>query len=45
VDALGRTHITKMGNGGMTFVDIVDLIPGIYYVVVDGLSSEKLIKY
>lgn len=45
VDALGIIHITTMGNGGMTFIDIEDLVPGIYYVVVEGLSSEKLIKF
>jgi len=43
-DALGRVHISKKGNGGMTFIDVEHLVPGIYYVVVDGLSSEKLIK-
>jgi len=44
-DALGRIHINKKGNGGMAYIDIQNLNPGIYFLVVDGLSSEKLIKY
>lgn len=43
-DALGQKHLEKMGNGGMTFIDIDHLNPGLYYIVIDGLSSQKLIK-
>lgn len=42
-DMLGRRHIQSKGNGGMHYLDVSDLSPNIYVLLVDGQVSSKLI--
>jgi len=34
----------EKGNGGMKYLDLSDLLSGIYLITIDGKSAKRLIK-
>jgi len=43
IDILGRTLLTTRGNGGMHFMDLSQLRPDLYFIIVDNVVVEKVI--
>ncbi len=40
----GQRMIHEKGNGGMKYLDVSDLTPGIYLITLDGKNPKRLIK-